>query len=314
METLTDVVYPIGSGSGWKNNELRFSLRSVEKYGINTGKIFVVGLKPGYLSGEIIHIPANDIYNPKINADGNIIHKVLAACKDERLSENFLFINDDHLLLKPIDLKEMPNFHKGDLNSYPEKYWKLNYWRGRLKQTKESLNQHGLPALHYDCHTPILFNKWRFPEVMNKFNYQEGCGLTMKSIYGNSIYARNNRLLNGEKKTVFSPYTEQMINERMAGCMLMSFNDTGLNQALKIWLYKHFPEKSRWETTEAEDRTLEILKWMDNGRKYREGVVLFEKYCKVVNLVYLFKGGESEYLRKKLEYKLIQALGDQWKK
>ena len=54
MENRTDVVYPIGQGSSWKNNELRFSLRSIEKYGINVGKLFIVGELPDFLLGEDI--------------------------------------------------------------------------------------------------------------------------------------------------------------------------------------------------------------------------------------------------------------------
>ena len=153
-----DVVYILGSGSSWNNNEIRFSLRSIAKYGIGVGQIFVVGTLPAFLSDEVIHIPAEDIYNPMQNADGNIAYKVMLACQDERLSDNFLFINDDHILLKPIDLKDIPAFHKGNMNTFPASYWTLNYWRTRLKRTMETLNKQGLPANHYDCHTPMVLS------------------------------------------------------------------------------------------------------------------------------------------------------------
>ena len=120
MEKLTDVVYPIGNGSGWRNNELRFSLRALEQYGVNVGQIFIVGILPDFLTSTIINLPVKDIYNPSVNADGNIIHKVLCACEDERLSEDFLFINDDHILLRSTDLKDIPNYHNGDMNLYPD--------------------------------------------------------------------------------------------------------------------------------------------------------------------------------------------------
>jgi len=38
-----DVVYPLSNGSHWDNNELRYSLRSLEKYALNLGRVFVVG-------------------------------------------------------------------------------------------------------------------------------------------------------------------------------------------------------------------------------------------------------------------------------
>jgi len=307
---MTDVVYVLGDGSGWNNNELRFSLRSIAMNGRNVGKIFVVGAPPGFLSDDVIHIPAADIYNPNVNADGNIAHKVLAACADARLSDDFLFINDDHILLQPIDLKDIPAFHKGDMTTFDASYWALNYWRGRLKRTMETLRNEGLQALHYDCHTPIVFNKKLFPEVMSSFAIGDCIGLTMKSLYGNCACSETAKLLNGEKKTVFKHYTLNELSLRLSECGLMAFNDSGLNTPLKIWLYRHFPEQSPWETSEMQDRHIEILKWVDGPRDYRQGVELFEKYLHGANLVRMFRAGENENLYKKLEFKLIYAISE----
>ena len=306
-----DVVYVLGTGSGWKNNELRFSLRSIEKNGINAGKIFVVGEQPEFLT-NVIHIPASDVFNPNVNADGNIIVKVLAACADKRLSEDFLFINDDHLILKPIDLNNVPAFHKGDMNGYDEIYWQpLNYWRScRLKRTMDILNERGLTAFHFDCHTPILFNKDLFPEVISRFNYSEGSGLTMKSLYGNSVYSKSRKRLKGEKKKVFMEYSLNELEKRLEDCGFMSFNDDGLNKALKIWLYRKFPERSHFELTNIEDRTIEMYRWLDKGRDYDEGVRIFEKYLHGANLIRMFRSGNNEILRKKLEFKLTNAISE----
>jgi hypothetical protein len=307
-----DVVYVLGTGSGWKNNELRFSLRSIEKNAVNIGNIFIVGEKPDFLSKDVIHIKALDIFNPNVNADGNIITKVLAACADERLSEDFLFINDDHLILKPVDLSQVPAFHKGDMNTYKADYWLTNnYWRSsRLKKTMETLNEKGLTAYHFDCHTPILFNKKLFPQVIARFDYQLDCGLTMKSLYGNSIYSESGKLLEGEKKKVFKHMTTDQLNKHLYDCGYMSFNDFGLNNSLKIWLYNQFPNRSKWETSDAEDKHIQISNWLASDRNFDEGVRIFERYMHGVNLIRLFRGGETVSLRKKLEYKLINALTD----
>lgn len=304
MEKLIDVVYVLGSGSSWKNNEIRYSLRSLEKNAIGLGNIFIVGEMPEFLSGGIIHIHASDIFNPNENADGNIATKVLAACTDERLSDDFLFINDDHLILKPINLAEVPAFHKGDMNAFPDSTWELNFWRKRLKRTMEVLNEKGLTAYHFDCHTPILFNKMLFPEVMRNFPFREGIGLTMKSLYGNSHYSDSGVLLTDQKKTVFKYYTTAQLNDRLSQCGFMSFNDFGLNNALKLWLDQEFPQMSSWELSAVEDRLIGINKWLNSDRDYQEGVRLFEKYMKGANLLKLLKCGETPSLRKKLEYKL----------
>ncbi len=307
MENPIDVVYVLGNGSRWNNNEIRFSLRSIEKNGLNVGQIFVVGECPDFLS-DVVHIPAEDIFNPNVNADGNIAIKVLTACADQRLSENFLFINDDHILLKPVLLDEIPTFHKGDMTTYLPIYWQLNYWRKRLHRTMETLILKGLSAYHFDCHTPIVLNKISFPEVMSGFDYTHDIGLTMKSLYGNSIYSKSGKLLGHEKKTVFKNFTLQQLDERLSDCGYMSFNDDGLNNSLKIWLYRQFPIRSKWETTEVEDKVIEILEWLEGPQDFSAGVQIFKKYIHGVNLLKIFELGETPSVRKKLEFKLRNAI------
>ncbi|MFA5815861.1 MAG: hypothetical protein WC865_09615 [Bacteroidales bacterium] len=104
-----DIVYVLGTGSSWSDNEIRFSLRSVFKNLTNIGQIFIVGERPDGLKG-FLHIDHPDEF-PSTNADGNIIRKVLQACKDPRVSEKFLIINDDHIIMKPMRAEKIPPFH-----------------------------------------------------------------------------------------------------------------------------------------------------------------------------------------------------------
>ena len=101
---------------------------------------------------------------------GNIIRKVLQACQDPRVSEKFLFINDDYISLRKMNAGAMPPFHKGDMKEFPQHYFGLNPWRKRLYLTKLALEKQGLPTLHYDCHTPILFEKENFFAAMSRFD------------------------------------------------------------------------------------------------------------------------------------------------
>ena len=302
-----DVVYVLGNGSKWNDNELRFSLRSVEKNLKGIGNVIIVGERPEFLQ-NIIHIPANDIFEPGQNADGNIITKVLAACNYKGLSDEFLFINDDHLVIADMNIADVPALHKGDMTTYPEKYWKLNFWRKRLKRTKEILWENSLPAFHYDCHTPIIFNKKKFPEVVKQFDYQDGIGYTMKSLYGNSVYGLKGRLLTNEKKTIFKNYTVEQIENRLKDSQFMSFNDQGLSNSLKWWLIQNFSSKSKYENNVPEDRILDLYFWQKRGKKFTEGVNLFRKYYKHKNLLRMMELGETETLRLKLNFKLNLAL------
>jgi hypothetical protein len=302
----TDVVYVLGTGSRWNDNEIRFSLRSLEKNLKEFRNIYVVGECPEFLQ-NVIHVPAVDIFEPAINADGNIITKVLAACECEGLSDDFLFINDDHLVLQPVAAADVPALHKGDMTTFSPDYWKLNYWRDRLKRTMQVLKEHYYTTLHFDCHTPIVFNKHIFPEIMRRFNYSDGIGYTMKSLYGNVMYS-DGEFLTDQKKKIFKNYRLDEIRRMLSAPMFMSFNDQGLNQALKWWLIDNFPGRSRYEKNEPDDKVFDLYKWMANGKPWNEGKRIFNRYYNHVNLIRLFEMGETEYLRKKMEFKIMQSI------
>ena len=298
-----DVVYVLGTGSKWNDNELRFSLRSLVANVSGIRNVFVVGSKPKFLQ-NVIHIPANDEFEPAKNADGNIILKVLKACADERLSDNFLFINDDHLITEPVEVVEVPAFHKGDMTAYESDFWKLNYWRGRLQRTMKTLSARGLSTFNFDCHAPMLMNKTRFVDIMNGFDYADGIGLTMKSLYGNSEYTDSGVLLTNEKQLIFRNYTLQELNECLSNCQFMAFNDQGLNNSLIYWLWSKFPDQSEYESDDIQEKIIDVYSWLESSRDFTEGVELFKKYLKGNNLLDLFEDGETPRLRKKLEYKL----------
>jgi hypothetical protein len=58
-----NLLYILGSGSKWQNNEIRYSIRSAEKYVGNLGRVFIVGEFPKFLSRKnkkITYIEVHD--------------------------------------------------------------------------------------------------------------------------------------------------------------------------------------------------------------------------------------------------------------
>ncbi|MFA5816200.1 MAG: hypothetical protein WC865_11320 [Bacteroidales bacterium] len=300
-----DIVYVLGTGSGWSDNEIRFSLRSVFKNLTNIGQIFIVGEKPAGLKG-FIHIDHPDEFS-SINADANIIRKVLRACQDPRVSEKFLFINDDHIIMKPMRADRMPPFHKGDMKSFHLDYFSFNEWRKRLYKTMIALEEQNLPTLHFDCHTPIIFEKEKFIEAMSRFDYASGIGLCMKSLYGN-IYYPDAPCLAEQKKTVFKSYTLDELNLRFEKPILLSFNDQGLNDSLKIFLYQNFSLPSPLETCILEDRIIEIYRASRESFSYELARDTYLKHFKNNNMKAVFISDRANRFENKLKYLLEQKL------
>lgn len=274
-----DIVYVIGDGSKWNNNEIRYSLRSVEKYMHNVGNVYIIGADPGFL-WNVIYEPYPDIFPPS-NAAGNVASKLLHACSLPGLSDNFLFFNDDFIVLRPIDANAVETYNNGDMATYPERDFAKNEWRRRMKCTFDALRTAGLPTLNYDYHAPMVFNKHLFPEVMGRFNYTAGLGLLFRSLYGNTLAVKS-RKLSGEKKIIFRPFDLKTIGRSLAGATFMAFSDAGLNDALRYWLQSNFPDKSKYETSDVNvkitDRNREIREWLDYGQDFAKGVELFIRY------------------------------------
>jgi hypothetical protein len=299
-----DLVYVLGKGSPWENNEIRFSLRSVEKNLKGIRKIWIVGEKPEFIR-NINHIPFPDeLAN---NADGNIIRKVLRVCQEETLTDNFLFINDDHLILKPVMAIDIPPYHKGDLRTFNKEFFEANFWRGRLWRTMIILLAKGYPALHFDCHTPMVMNKARFPEVISNFDFEKQIGYTMKSLYGNLVYP-DAAQINGEKEVLFRPYILNDIIEKVKDKTFMAFNDEGLKIPLKTWLYLNFPDQSKYEKPST-DPFFEIMKWIvSEERDFTSGCQLYDKYGKSKKVKRYLSKDESHARYEKLEYKIRELL------
>jgi len=308
METPVDLVYVLGNGSKWSDNEIRFSLRSVEKYLKGYRNIYVVGARPAFLQ-NVIHVPAQDVFDPAVNADGNMTLKILKACAISELSDNFLFMNDDFVFIKPVVAAEIPWMHKGDMKERPAQFWKEQFYRHRLLRTFETLRDRMQTTLQYDYHAPMLMNKHLFAEVMAQYDYADGIGLTFRSIYGNALQLEA-ELLTTQKRTIYIKYSYQELLSRLEPATFLGYNDAGLCKSLIYFLIRNFPERSAFEKTDMEDRTVEISLWLDGDRDYEEGMRLFKKYMHGVNLVKMFEAGETPTMRKKLEFKLERTLDD----
>src|SRR3990172_140810 len=175
-----DAVYILGKGSHWGNNELWYSLRSVEKYVENLGNVFIVGECPGWLK-NIIPLPCPPDGPVK---ERNIMEKIMVASKCPLVSASFLFINDDHFLLQPIG-SILPHYYDGNLQ---ELLAARNLIKNEYTKAVENTYNACKPLdsqLHYDIHCPISIVKDTFIEAMESVNWNVYAGYLVKSLYAN---------------------------------------------------------------------------------------------------------------------------------
>lgn len=309
METLIDLVYVLGSGSNWNNNELRISLRSVEKNLSGYGKIFIVGENPGFLSDSVIHLPFPDKLSSQ-NADGNMALKILHACADARLSKQFLFMNDDFIINKPIAISEIQWMHKGDMKDHPEEFWKTQFYRHRLRRTFDILQKRGLPTLQYDYHAPMIMDKEQFPAVMEMFDFIEDIGYTFRSLYGNSLQLPAIPI-DGKKVTLYKSYSVASIVEKTKDALFVGYNDNGLCPSSKYWMFSNFSNRCSFESNDSvNDRFADIASWIINGKDYNVGVEIYKKYHPNNNFTMMLCTYQTASLEAKLNFKLTQYINN----
>jgi len=237
-----DVVYVLGTGSPWQDNELRYSLRSVEKYISGIGQIYVVGACPAWLSG-VVHLPYPDRYTCK---ERNIMLKLAYACGHPDLSETFLHVHDDHFALQPQISRETPYWAGGTLESMARGMTnKKNHWYDAVMNTHNALKANGHATHNFDLHLPMLFNKNLYPEIMDRYNWQGmGRGFVVKSLYANSLGIVPTRI--GDIK-LSERYPMPEIVRRLKGRPWYSIGNGGLSGQFKMLLEALYPNPSQFE-------------------------------------------------------------------
>lgn len=174
-----DVLYPVKKHEN--NDELRYSLRSLKN--LPHDKVFFAGFKPSWVNDKVLHIPVDQgsLENKYVKSIGNLI----AALEDERLSDDFILMNDDFFILQPINY--MPTLHRGYLidmaNDYYKKHSASPYTQGLLATLKR-LQHIGIEnPLSYELHVPMVFNKAKLRETLEISKELGGFG--KRTIYGN---------------------------------------------------------------------------------------------------------------------------------
>lgn len=175
----TSIVIPLGTGSRWNNTELRFALRSVEKHLTGYGDIFIIGEKPEWLQ-NVIHIPATDIEQTWAK-ERNIFNKIMLACDDPRVSDDFLFMNDDHFLLRDYVAGEFPFYWDGSLTDV----MRVSQYKNTVANTVAQISEE---VRYFDVHCPIVYNKMQFLYAVDELDWSRKYGYCIKTVYAQSLF------------------------------------------------------------------------------------------------------------------------------
>lgn len=218
-----DIVYPLSNKSVWKNNELRYSLRSLEKFAVNLGRVFVVGSKPEWLT-NVVHIPMTDSF--RRNKDANIIKKVRAAIA-AGCTERFIFASDDQFLLTHADFQTLPATY-GKTHRIGSRRGR---WWARMDRTFEYLSSRNRKNVFYDTHLFQPHSASEFERIVSGTPYWRGIGFCINTLVMNLYDSVH-------------PFPDSSVR----GVLMRGYDNDTLNRTnLKEMFASNFPNKSRYE-------------------------------------------------------------------
>lgn len=192
-----DIVYIVNKNKSYCDNyELRWSLRSLEKYAKGIDKVFIVGELPDFLNEEtLILVPlkqnkVSTIFEKRIEIDKCIKY----VLDNYDVSEDFLVSFDDHYLLKEVDYNNYPYFvrktSKLGIFLPSEERDKAEY-NNFLVKTRNLLIDNGLPVYNFILHKNIKLNKSIYNECWEKFSEIQNIGIETFALCLNYQYAKN---------------------------------------------------------------------------------------------------------------------------
>ncbi len=172
-----DIVYFVKESSD--NEELRYSLRSVEK-NFPHRKVWIYGGCPnGIMPDRLIKISQTG--NTKWDKVRNMFRQV---CLNNEISEDFVLFNDDFFVMKP--LKNLEVMFRCPLYEHIVKLEmkfqnKPNEYSTELRKATKALGDLGMTVNSYELHVPMLFNRHKLLEILGAF---PGLHCT-RTLYGN---------------------------------------------------------------------------------------------------------------------------------
>lgn len=228
-----DVVY---FSRGGENEELRYSLRSVEK-NFPHRLVWIYGNKPDDISPDRF-VPCQQGNNKW----DNVREMLFKVCQNPLITKEFVLFNDDFFVMREVD--ELPNWYRCSMyehiikiemqyNDEPTRYTR------QLRKTLALLEKNKMPVNSYELHLPMIFDKQKLLHLLRRTNGYHG----MRTIYGN-LYCldakpRDDVKIYDNKKAVDQTSTYLSTDDK-------SF----ANGLVGRFIRKSFPERSQFERGE----------------------------------------------------------------
>lgn len=230
-----------------QGNELLFAIRSWYKYARFPFHIFVIGDAEDWMDTENVTL----IECPRVSDIPSVdtLHKLWITINDPKVTERFIWTNDDIYLMNPVSLAHiaLPKV-LGTLN--PVAY--NGHYRAAMERTIGMLTEAGLPLLNYGTHTPVMFLKSNLKMLLPADDVNARTGVLFTSLYFNSVNTVHPARLDWKTDPFLLPVVtktpnEKYVNELLQNKVFLNNANSGYSPWLEKFLERRFPEKSPCE-------------------------------------------------------------------
>jgi len=239
-----DIVFPLRTFSAHDDNlELRYALRSIEKYLTGYRNIIVVSkAAPSWLRNMTVI----DAFDDSQRKEMNFFIAILAAATQSDADYIQVWC-DDFAVLRDLDAGNVQALYgRRDLTA---NHGGSSDWGRRLRLTAAALKQRGKTTINFESHTPGLFERKKFIALAEEFKTerQAAPGVTCYSLYHN--YYGSRALSMNPFKATFENDAGGVENvaAQCAGKFFLGYNDKGFDSGVKVFLEQTFPTPSRYE-------------------------------------------------------------------
>lgn len=170
-------VWPYWHG-GAKGDEIRFSVRAVEKFFHGRAKCTVIGDKPPWFTGH--YIKQHKLKNRSGFRD--MLAKVRTMATHKEIAEDFVWMMDDDYFLKPFTFEEIvvPRAERFRRS-------KANEWQRIKSASMDVLAALGLPNNDFATHAPHYVEKQKLAAICQQHDLRHRL-YTWELLYGNAYH------------------------------------------------------------------------------------------------------------------------------
>lgn len=248
---MRDVLYIVGASSKWEDNDLRYSLRSLEHYCYGTyNRVILVGHVPKFINRETV--ACLEMPEPKEpTRHWNQVRKVQRAIDHFGL-DRFAWMADDIYFTCHHDIDNMPVWYStqgpADKDGWLPDMDKAGSdgFQQYYARTREALVADGLPYRHYDGHMPVPMEAKLFMVTMRLIERRHNSAISLKAYHYNLFQPAHSapRWDFKDDPAVDRPDFEDTVNANHAGIFSLP---SKVYAPVRAWMAKKYPQMSRYE-------------------------------------------------------------------